>query len=131
LHGLDKNIFICLNMFIISFNRNKHIMADLNVSDATFQADVLDAKGLVLVDFWAAWCMPCQILGPVIEEIAQENKEKVSVKKLDVDANQQTSMKYQVMSIPTVLLFKDGEVVETFIGVQPKQVYVDAIEKHS
>lgn len=106
-------------------------MADINVSDKTFQENVLDNKGLVLVDFWAAWCMPCQILGPVIEEIAGENKEKVSVYKLNVDENQETSMKYQVMSIPTVLLFKDGEVIETFVGVQPKQVYVDSIEKNS
>lgn len=105
--------------------------ADLATTDATFQADVLDAKGLVLVDFWAAWCMPCQILGPIIEEIAGEMEGKVSVKKLDVDANQATSVKYQVMSIPSVLLFKDGEVIDTFIGVQPKNIYVDAIEKHA
>lgn len=106
-------------------------MADLAVLDSNFKEEVLDSKGLTLVDFWAAWCYPCQILGPVIEEIANENEGKVKVKKLDVDANQQTSMKYNVMSIPTVILFKDGNAVETFIGVQPKKVYVDAIAKHS
>lgn len=105
-------------------------MADLAVLDSNFKEEVLDSKGLVLVDFWAAWCYPCQILGPIIEEIAQENT-KVKVKKLDVDSNPQTAMKYNVMSIPTVILFKDGKAIETFIGVQPKDVYVKAIEKHS
>ncbi|MCB9790276.1 thioredoxin [Candidatus Nomurabacteria bacterium] len=98
-------------------------------TDATFEDDVLKAEGLVLVDFWAAWCGPCIMLGPTIEEISEEMGTKVKVGKLNVDENQQTSFKYQVMSIPTVILFKDGEPVQTFIGVQPKQVYVDAIEK--
>lgn len=106
-------------------------MQNLAVTDSTFEQDVLKKEGLVLVDFWAGWCFPCQMLGPIIEEIAQEMKEKVSVRKLDVDTNPQTSMKYQVMSIPTVLLFKNGEIVETFIGVQPKGAYTEAIEKHS
>ena len=97
-------------------------------TDATFEDDVLKAEGLVLVDFWAAWCGPCIMLGPTIEEISEEMGTKVKVGKLNVDENQQTSFKYQVMSIPTVILFKDGEPVQTFIGVQPKQVYVDAIE---
>jgi thioredoxin 1 len=101
---------------------------DLTVTDADFQDEVLNTKGLVLVDFWAEWCMPCTILSPIIEEIAEEI-DGVEVRKLDVDSNQETSMKYQVMSIPTVILFKDGEVVDTFIGVQPKQVYVEAIKK--
>lgn len=106
-------------------------MANLAVLDSNFKEEVLDSKGLTLVDFWATWCYPCVILGPVIEEIAQENEGKVKVMKLDVDANPQTSMKYNVMSIPTVMLFKDGKIVETFIGVQPKEVYVNAIKKHS
>ncbi len=100
------------------------------IDDSTFQAEVLDAKGLVLVDFWATWCGPCIMLGPVIEEIAEELGDKVKVAKLNVDENQETSMKYQVMSIPTVMLFKDGEPVKTFIGVQPKQVYLDAVNEN-
>lgn len=105
-------------------------MANLVATDTNFKEEVLDSKGLVLVDFWAVWCYPCQILGPIIEEIAIENKE-VKVMKLNVDENPQTSMKYNVMSIPTVMLFKDGKLVETTIGVQPKQNYVDLIEKFS
>lgn len=100
-------------------------------ADATFQEDVLDAKGLVLVDFWATWCTPCLMLTPIIEEIGEEMKDKVKVGKVNVDENPQISAKFQIMSIPTVILFKDGEPVDGFIGVQPKSVYVEAIEKHS
>lgn len=99
------------------------------VSDKDFQQEVLDHEGLVLVDFWAAWCGPCIMLGPIIEELAEELGEKVKVMKLNVDENPQTSMQYQVMSIPTVMLFKDGKPVETMIGVQPKQAYEKAIER--
>ncbi|MBI2356992.1 thioredoxin [Candidatus Dojkabacteria bacterium] len=106
-------------------------MENLAVTDSTFEQNVLNSKGLVMVDFWAAWCMPCLILGPIIEEIAHEKKDSVKVLKLNVDENPQTSMKYQVMSIPTVMLFKDGKPVETFIGVQPKAVYERAVEIHS
>ncbi len=106
-------------------------MADLAVTDSLFEEKVLKSKGLVLVDFWAAWCMPCLMLGPIIEEIAHEKKDVVSVMKLNVDENPETSMKYQVMSIPTVILFKDGKPVETFVGVQPKAVYERALEIHS
>ena len=104
---------------------------DKAVTDSDFQSNVIEAEGLVLVDFWAEWCTPCKILGPVIEEIAKEMGEKVTVYKMDVDENGQTAMKYQVMSIPTVKLFKGGEIVENFVGVQPKDVYVEAINKHS
>lgn len=99
------------------------------VSDKDFQQEVLDHEGLVLVDFWAAWCGPCIMLGPIIEELAEELGDKVKVMKLNVDENPQTSMQYQVMSIPTVMLFKDGKAVETMIGVQPKQAYEKAIER--
>ncbi|KKR05824.1 MAG: Thioredoxin [candidate division WS6 bacterium GW2011_GWF2_39_15] len=106
-------------------------MANLTVNDDSFQKDVLDSKGLTIVDFWAGWCTPCLMLGPIIEEVADENKDKVKVMKLNVDENPTTSMKYNVMSIPTVMVFKDGKPVETFIGVQPKAVYQRAIEIHS
>lgn len=106
-------------------------MQNLAVTDSNFEDEVLKNKGLVLVDFWASWCYPCQMLGPVIEELGQELKEIVTVLKLDVDANPTTSGKYNVMSIPTVMLFKNGELVETFIGVQPKDVYALAIKKNS
>lgn len=103
----------------------------MEINDSSFEESVLNSKGLMLVDFWAPWCGPCLMLGPVIEEISEEMGEKVKVGKLNVDENQHTAMHYQVMSIPMVMLFKDGEPVQTFIGVQPKQVYVEAIEKNS
>ncbi|HEX9804561.1 MAG TPA: thioredoxin [Candidatus Dojkabacteria bacterium] len=101
------------------------------VTDATFQKDVLDAKGLVLVDFWAEWCTPCKILEPVVDEISSELGAKVSVLKMDVDENNETASKYMVMSIPTMKLFKNGEMVENWVGVQPKDVYVEAIQRHA
>lgn len=98
-------------------------------SDAKFQEEVLDAKKPVLVDFWAEWCMPCQMLTPIIEELAKEMGEKVEIGKLNVDENRETAAKYQVMSIPTVAIFKGGQIVNQFVGVQPKEVYKQAIEE--
>lgn len=98
-------------------------------TDDKFQEEVLENDKVVLVDFWAVWCMPCQMLTPVIEELAENFGDKVVIGKLNVDDNRETAMKYQVMSIPTVALFKGGEIVEKFIGVQPKQVYEEAIKK--
>lgn len=104
-------------------------MAKVVLTDDTFQKEVLDTKGVVLVDFWAEWCMPCQMLGPIIEEIADETEGKYKICKLNVDENQQTAMKYQVMSIPNVIIFKDGKPVDTLVGVRPKNFYMDALEK--
>ncbi len=97
-------------------------------TDDNFQAEVLDQEGLVLVDLWAPWCGPCVMLTPIIEEISQEMEGKVIVGKLNVDENQATSQKFNVVSIPTVLLLKNGEVIETFVGVRPKDEYLAAIE---
>lgn len=99
----------------------------MQFTDDNFQDEVLNSDKPVLVDFWAEWCMPCQMLGPVIEQLGEEMKDKVVVGKLNVDENRQTAANYQVMSIPTVLLFKDGQIVQQFVGVQPKQVYENAI----
>jgi thioredoxin 1 len=104
-------------------------MADLAVTDKNFEDEVLNEEGVVLVDFWAAWCMPCQMLGPIIEELAEEMGDKVKVRKLNVDENKQTAGKYQVMSIPTVMIFKDGKAEKTLVGVQPKPAYETAIKE--
>lgn len=97
-------------------------------TDDNFRSEVQD--GLVLVDFWAPWCGPCRMVSPVIEELAGDFGEKVKVGKLNVDDNQQTAMNFRVMSIPTVILFKDGEPVETMIGAQPKSAYRERVAKH-
>ena len=83
--------------------------------------------GRALVDFWAGWCMPCKMVAPVIEELAEEFKDNVTVAKVDVDVNQDIAARYGVMSIPTVILFNDGEETKRFVGVQPKEKYVSAL----
>jgi len=97
------------------------------LTDSNFKEEI--SSGLVLVDFWAPWCGPCRMLGPIIEEVAKE-VEGIKVGKLNVDENPQTAQKFQIMSIPAVMLFKDGEVVETLIGLRPKEAYLEAIESH-
>jgi thioredoxin 1 len=99
---------------------------DLNEKD--FKEKVEEGKGLVLVDFWAAWCPPCRALSPLLEQIDEELGDKVQVMKVDVDSNQQLAMDHKVQGIPTVKLFKDGEEVKTWVGLMPKNNYVDAIE---
>lgn len=100
-------------------------------TDENFQSEVLDAEKLVMVDFWATWCGPCRQIAPVIDELAMENGEKVKVGKLDVDSNQNSAMKYQVTNIPTILFFKNGEVVDKVLGAQPKAVLQGKIDSLS
>ncbi|NOY46609.1 MAG: thioredoxin [Chlorobi bacterium] len=100
----------------------------LEITDATFEETVLKSDKPVLVDFWAAWCGPCRMVGPVIEEISQEYAGKAVVGKVDVDANQEFAAKYGVRNIPTVLVFKNGEVVGRQVGVSPKNVYAEALD---
>lgn len=104
-------------------------MAIINVTDETFDKET--AEGLVLADFWAPWCGPCKMIAPVLEEIDGEMNDKVQIVKLDVDDNQETAGKFGVMSIPTLLLMKDGNVVDQVVGFQPKDALVELINKHA
>jgi len=98
------------------------------LTDATFEEEVLRSNRPVLVDFWAPWCGPCRMVGPIVEELAAENK-GFKVAKLNVDDSPNTAAGYGVSSIPTLMIFKDGQVVERFVGVQPKRRLQDAIDQ--
>lgn len=100
----------------------------LEITDATFEEVVLNSDKPVLVDFWATWCGPCRMVGPVIDEVSNEYEGKAVVGKVDVDANQEFAAKYGVRNIPTVLLFHKGEIVERKVGVSPKSDYTNAID---
>jgi thioredoxin 1 len=91
------------------------------VTDSTFDAIVLKAANPVLVDFWATWCRPCQMVAPILEELTQEYDGKLTIAKLDVDQNQQTAGKFHVMSIPTMIVFKQGKPVANIVGFKPKE----------
>jgi len=104
-------------------------MAIVDVSDQNFTQET--AEGLVLVDFWAPWCGPCKMIAPVLEELDGELGDKVKIAKLNVDDNQETAGKYGVMSIPTLLLMKDGNVVDQVVGFQPKEALAELVNKHA
>jgi thioredoxin 1 len=104
-------------------------MGSVKVSDQDFEEKVLKAAKPVMVDFYADWCGPCKAAAPVIEEIAEEYADKLVVAKLDVDSNQETAAKYQVMSIPTVIFFADGAEVERIIGFGGREKYLEGIKK--
>ncbi len=102
----------------------------LELTDGNFQELVLNSDKPVLVDFWAAWCGPCRMLGPIVEELHNDYDGKAVVGKVDVDNNQQIAMQYGIRNIPTVLIFKNGEVVDKFVGVAPKASIAEKLEAY-
>ncbi len=103
-------------------------MAIVKVTDADFDSKV--ESGVQLVDFWATWCGPCKMIAPVLEELAADYEGKADILKLDVDENPSTAAKYEVMSIPTLIVFKDGQPVDKVVGFQPKENLAKVLDKH-
>lgn len=101
-----------------------------SVTDGAFEEEVLKSKLLVLVDFWATWCTPCQMIVPSLEYLAQNYKDKMKITKLNVDENPKTASQYGIMSIPTLLLFKDGALKESIVGALPQERIVEIVSKH-
>lgn len=104
--------------------------ATINVTDDNFANSIEGADGLAIVDFWAAWCGPCRMVAPIVEQLASEYVGKLTVGKLDVDSNQRTATRFNVRSIPSILFFKDGKLVDTVVGAVPKPALEKKIQEH-
>ena len=102
----------------------------VEANDATFEQEVVRADKPVLVDFWASWCGPCRMLGPILEEIASEQPDRLKVVKVNIDENHENAFKCGVTSVPTMVLFKDGQVVDRIVGAMPKGAIADRLERH-
>lgn len=102
----------------------------LEITESTFKDVVLNSDKPVLVDFWAVWCGPCRMLGPIIEELANDFEGKAVVGKVDVDNNQEISIQYGIRNIPTILIFKNGEVVDKIVGVSPKEAIAEKLSSY-
>jgi thioredoxin 1 len=105
-------------------------MADLlQVTDGSFDEEILQSDIPAMVDFWAEWCGPCKMVGPVVEELAKEYEGRIKIAKMDVDQNRETPAKFGIRNIPTLILFKDGEVAQTIVGAHPKSVLDEGLKK--
>ncbi|MBT6691750.1 thioredoxin [Candidatus Parcubacteria bacterium] len=104
----------------------------VELTDKNFNEEIKEFKGVALVDFWAPWCGPCKMQGPIIEEVSEEfkGKDNIKISKLNVDENQQTASEFQVMSIPTLKIFKDGKAIEDMVGLQSKESLIEKINKN-
>ncbi len=100
----------------------------LKVDEATWETEVIKAPELVMVDFWAVWCGPCQMVAPIVDELAKEYAGRLKVRKLNTDENPEIAGRYQIMSIPTILFFKNGQPIEKLVGARPKQQFKEVID---
>ena len=102
----------------------------IDVTDTTFEAEVLRSEGVMVVDLWAEWCMPCKRLAPILDQIAADQAGRVKIAKLDVDTNPMVPMQYEISGIPTLLVFKDGQLADTIVGFLPKDRLLDRLLPH-
>lgn len=108
----------------------EYVTKPVTATDATYQTEVSDANKAVLVDFWAPWCGPCRMVGPILEEIASEEADKVKIVKVNVDENQQHASQLGVFNIPTMVVYKNGQPVDKIVGAMPKQMIMERLKPH-